>query len=104
MLVASNCGADKYREVSKAYASSSFPSSSPLHMATLLFSNQASSALQYGDKRLAPTGQESVTMLSLWKRNLAMILANKSHDWRVLVGALGDRLLRDAQVSNGSWD
>lgn len=40
LLIASNCGADKYREVAKAYAVSTFPACSPLHLATLLFSNQ----------------------------------------------------------------
>ena len=42
LLISSNCGPEKYREVSKAYATCTFPSSSPLHLATLLFSNQVS--------------------------------------------------------------
>ena len=40
MLIASNCGSVEYSEVSKAYAESSFPAATPLHLATLLFSNQ----------------------------------------------------------------
>ena len=40
LLIASNCGTDTYKEVSRAFASSTFPSSSPLHLATLLFSSQ----------------------------------------------------------------
>ena len=40
MLIASNCGSVEYSEVSKAYAENCFPASTPLHLATLLFSNQ----------------------------------------------------------------
>ena len=40
LLIASNCGTDMYKEVSRAFASSTFPSSSPLHLATLMFSSQ----------------------------------------------------------------
>ena len=40
LLIASNCGTDTYKEISRAFASSTFPSSSPLHLATLLFSSQ----------------------------------------------------------------
>ena len=40
LLIASNCGTDTYKEISRAFASSTFPSSSPLHLATLLFSGQ----------------------------------------------------------------
>lgn len=60
---------------------------------------QAASALQYGDKRLSSTSsatQES-SLLSLWRRNLSMILANKGPDWRALVVALGDRLLKEVR-------
>ena len=35
------------------------------------------------------------TMLTLWRRNLAMIIANKSSDWRSQVASLGDRLMKD---------
>ena len=40
LLIASNCGPDEYREVTKAYATCTFPNASPLHLAALLFSNQ----------------------------------------------------------------
>jgi hypothetical protein len=95
MLVATNCGKETYKEVSKAFAASTFPSSSPLHLAALLFSNQASSALLYGDKCLGisqPDKQKEVTIITLWRRNLAMIIANKTPDWRTLMVALGDRI------------
>jgi Sec23-binding domain of Sec16 len=40
LLIASNCGPEEYREVTKAYATCTFPNASPLHLAALLFSNQ----------------------------------------------------------------
>ena len=40
LLISSNCGEEEYREVSKAFAVATFPSSSPMHLAALLFSNQ----------------------------------------------------------------
>jgi hypothetical protein len=105
MLIATNCGADTYKEVSKAFAASTFPPSSPLHLAALLFSNQASSALLYGDKRLGISQadkKKEVTIITLWRRNLAMIIANKSPDWRALIGALGDRLKESNQNIYGA--
>ena len=45
LVIASNCGPSTYKEISKAYAISSFPRSSPLYLATLLFSNQVKSKI-----------------------------------------------------------
>ena len=69
---------------------------------------QASSIFQNGEKRLSlelPRGTTPLTgtgtdgsdptVLTLWRRNLAMILANKGTDWKALVTSLGDKLMRD---------
>ena len=107
LLVASNCGdGKKYQEVVRTYARASFPSASPLHLASLLFSSQAASVIrphhspQYpapGSVRLSgamvtsggggaggggatptPTTESTPSsLLRYWQRNLAMILANK---------------------------
>ena len=104
LLVASNCGdGKKYQEVVRTYAKASFPSVSPLHLASLLFSSQAASAINPphstqhpvpGTIRLSGAMVPSVTggggviptptsestppsLLKYWQRNLAMILANK---------------------------
>ena len=80
---------------------------------------QASSAFQSGEKRLlldkdfkstnsnrGATTDRVVsnvpTVLTLWRRNLAMILGNKGTDWKALVISLGDRLMKSSneQVLN----
>ena len=105
LLVASNCGdGKKYQEVVRTYAKASFPSVSPLHLASLLFSSQAAAAINPhtsqnpvpGTVRLSgamvtgaggsvgggpnptPTSESAPpSLLKHWQRNLAMILANK---------------------------
>lgn len=44
MLLSCVCGSDRYQEVVKAYAAASFPSATPLHTLSLVYSNQALSS------------------------------------------------------------
>ena len=85
---------------------------------------QASSAFQSGEKRLlleSPKDFKSTnsnrgattdrvtsnvpTVLTLWRRNLAMILGNKGTDWKALVISLGDKLMKNTneQVINHTY-
>ena len=53
-------------------------------------SSNSNSTISQGQKQ-----DPNPTMLTLWRRNLAMIIANKSSDWRSQVASLGDRLMKD---------
>jgi hypothetical protein len=78
LLVASNCGQEKYQEVCRAYATASLPLHSPLHLASMMFSNQAVAALQHGGRRLLSQSQQphqQAGISTLWRRNLAMVRA-----------------------------
>jgi len=105
LLVSSMCGASRYQEVVKAYAQSSFPTAAPLHMLTLLYSQQADSAIKHGGRLLAApsvsssstTTTTSMVSKSIWRRNLAALISNKSGDWTRLMRHFGDRLLVESQ-------
>ena len=86
LLIASNCGQDKYQEVCRAYAAATLPQNSPLHLASMVFSNQANALLLHGGKRLCGAASVldgshnqshnqslSTSISSIWRRHLAMV-------------------------------
>lgn len=90
ILIGSVCGAEKYQEVIRSYSASHFPASAPLHLLTLMYTNQATSAVV--------GTQQSDDVLSLWRHNLSSILSNKPSNWQQLAQFLGYRLLSESKV------
>jgi hypothetical protein len=90
LLIGSVCGADKYQEIIRGYSASHFPPSAPMHLLTLLFANQGTSAILSTSK--------SDDTLSMWRHNLSAILSNKTSNWQQLASFLGYRLQAESKV------
>ena len=106
MLIGCVCGAEKYQEVVRSYASSHFPAAAPLHLLTLMFANQGASAVLSSSSNANATGtastvgDDSNNLLTLWKHNLSAILSNKASNWQKLARFLGYRLHSETKVNN----
>jgi hypothetical protein len=115
LLVGSICGPEQYQSVVMKYADCHFPSHSPMHLISLIISNQAEKTVVHSGKDFSNTtmtqfqsidnpnptslgDNKSLSVQSLWRRNLAAIIANKSSDWNKLVSSIGDKLLNESQV------
>ena len=101
MLIAGNCKVETYQEVIKSYAEETFPTSSPMHFLSMLYSNQANSAVRCGGRKLnafAGDRDDHSRGGLLWRKNLAALLSNKTPVWQELVTSIGDRLLIDEKV------
>ena len=101
VLIAGNCKVETYQEVVRSYADETFPSSSPMHFLSMLYSNQATSAIRFGGKKLntLATDRDNDHRVELiWRKNLAALLSNKTPLWQALVTSIGDRLLLDEKV------
>jgi hypothetical protein len=122
MVIGSVCGTGIYQSIAKEYATSHFSPGTPLHLLSLLFSNQATEFLHHGGRQLFPNdantsrttspaavpssksgpnsktrrnGAAPNTLTANWRRNLSAILSNKSSDWQQLATLLGSRILHD---------
>jgi hypothetical protein len=91
LLIGSVCGADKYQEIIRGYSASHFPPSAPMHLLTLLFANQGTSAILSTAK-----ADDALTM---WRHNLSAILSNKTSNWQQLASFLGYRLQAESKVT-----
>lgn len=111
MLVGSICGPEQYQSVVIKYADRHFPSHSPMYLISLLISNQAEKTFINKDSlnttmihsqsidnpnSISLGSNKSLSVQSLWRRNLAAIIANKSSDWNKLVCSIGDKLLHES--------
>lgn len=94
ILIGSVCGADKYQEVVRSYSASHFPASAPLHLLTLMYTNQATPAVLGAN----PPSSSSEDALALWRHNLSSILSNKPSNWQQLAKILGYRLQSESKV------
>lgn len=102
VLIAGNCKVETYQEVIRSYAEETFPTSSPMHFLSMLYSNQATSAIRFGGRKLnaLATDRDGDHRGGLmWRKNLAALLSNKTPVWKELVTSIGDRLLLDEKVS-----
>lgn len=90
MLVGCVCPPKLYQEAMRRFADQKFPPQSPLHLLTLIYSNQALPALQASTE----SEQEHTEDQELvWRQKLSAIVSNKGSDWRQLIAQLGVRLL-----------
>ncbi len=98
LLIGSAMGTTRYQQLVRQYADHSFPKHSPVHLMSMLFSNQGTNTISNtGNTEFqAATTTPVSALLSAWRRNLAAILANKVGDWDQSLQALGDRLLSDS--------
>jgi hypothetical protein len=90
LLIGSVCGPEKYQEVIRSYSASHFPPAAPMHLLTLLYANQGTSAVLSTSKT-----EDALTM---WKHNLSAILSNKTTNWQQLAMFLGYRLQNESKV------
>jgi hypothetical protein len=111
-MLASVCSPLQYQALSKAFAEKHFSQASPMHLLSLVYSNQARSSIEHGGKSLAvdtmlkPAASEvhaanskrsmdsklSFTSPSIWRRNMAALISNKSGDWQAVLRTFGRRL------------
>ena len=98
LLIGSAMGSTRYQQLVRQYADHSFPKHSPVHLMSMLFSNQGPSAITTTGNAEFPTASTMPVsgLLSAWRRNLAAIVANKVGDWDQSLQALGDRLLSES--------
>jgi hypothetical protein len=106
LMLGSVCSPAKYQYISKAFAEKHFASSSPLHLLSHVYSNQAQSFITHGGRTLsalqakpgvntaAPGDKSSASCVSssMWRRNLAALISNKSGDWQSVVRAFGRKM------------
>lgn len=107
LLIGGNCKVETYQEVIRMFAEETFPTSSPMHFLSMLYSNQASSAVRFGGRKLNTFTNEGDAHDRgglIWKKNLAALLSNKTPVWQELVAGIGDRLLLDEKVSGEPLD
>jgi hypothetical protein len=123
LIIGSVCGTSIYQSLAKEYAAAHFTQGTPLHLLSLVFSNQASEFLHHGGRQLFPgvvdgqgntssrhgspvpsggkhrrhssSGVHSNSLTYNWRRNLCAILSNKGSDWQQLATLLGSRVLHD---------
>lgn len=106
LVIASVCPVERYQETVKRLALKRFSAQSPLHTFSLAVSNQASNASIFVKPAVKPAAfQHSdshnqktsalVELLSHWRQNLAMVLANKPANWTNLVLTLSKRLAEE---------
>ena len=101
LVVASVISKERYCAVIRQYADASFVAGSPIHTLSLIFSGQASSAIQHQGKPLLaasstmPGGVPPPALLTHWRTNLAAMIANRAPGCEQLMLELGDRLLQE---------
>ena len=104
-MLASVCSPTKYQSITRSYADLHFPIAAPLHLLSMVYSNQAINMLQHGGKSFlkplngmaVPTtkqspGDNSSTSEKIWRRNLAALVSNKSGDWQGVLRHFGGKL------------
>lgn len=107
LLIASMCDRTTYRITAQRFADEALQIGSPLHTATLLFSDN----LEIPDdtELLDPYGKQARrksfwyddeiygTLVESWREQLASIMCNQTAGWERIVVSLGDRLLQLGQ-------
>lgn len=100
-MLASVCSPAKYQSISKAFAEKHFATASPLHLLSLVYSNQAQAHIAHGGRQLSSATiastsiPRSSTHSTVWRRNLAALISNKSGDWVSLIRVFANRLLQE---------
>lgn len=122
MVLAQQVGMERLQEVVRQYATVSLRGRPGLHLLSMLATQQARTTIAYAGNNAfldpsnanAPvgssgsekkTGQQGVgknAFLSDWRRHLALIVTNKSADWRDLVLTLAKRLEKEAKDCSAS--
>ena len=107
LVIASMCDPTTYRITARRFADETLPAGSPLHTATLLFSDNLE--IPDDEELLDPYGKrtrrksfwyDDATYGSLvenWREQLASIMCNPTAGWEKIVVSLGDRLLQLGQ-------
>ena len=107
LVIASMCDRTTYRITARRFADEALPVGSPLHTATLLFSDNLE--VPDDDELLDPYGKrvrrksfwyDDATygnLIETWKEQLASIMCNQTAGWERIVVSLGDRLLQLGQ-------
>ncbi len=107
LLIASMCDRTTYRITARRFADEALPVGSPLHTATLLFSDNF--AIPDDEELLDPYGKSARrksfwyegdiygTLVESWREQLASIMCNQTAGWERIVVSLGDRLLQLGQ-------
>ena len=101
LVVASVISKERYCAVIRQYTDASFVAGSPIHTLSLIFSGQASSAIQHQGKPLLAAsattsgGVPQPALLTHWRTNLAAMIANRAPGCEQLMLELGDRLLQE---------
>lgn len=106
LLIASMCDRTTYRITARRFADEALPIGSPLHTATLLFSDN----LEIPDdeelldpfrsaRRKSFWYEDEIygTLVESWREQLASIMCNQTAGWERIVVSLGDRLLQLGQ-------
>ncbi len=107
LLIASMCDRTTYRITAQRFADETLHIGSPLHTATLLFSDN----LEIPDdaELLDPYGKQARrksfwyddeiygTLVESWREQLSSIMCNQTAGWERIVVSLGDRLLQLGQ-------
>lgn len=95
MLVSSTCSAQIYQSVVQRYLESNIPQRTPLHMLSLIYSNQTSALKSVisasGSENVDVNGNHSFSS-SQWRRSLCAFLSNKGSDWESVGRLLGDKV------------
>lgn len=104
LVIASMCDRTTYQIAAKRFADEALDVGSPLHTATLLFSNNME--MPRDEELMNPWragegslwgGEEYGDLVSSWREQLASILSNQTGGWERIVLTLGDRLLQLGQ-------
>lgn len=116
MLIGTVCGKEHFQSAVRSYADSCLDSNSALHFMSLLYSNQASSALQLplatigtkvtgsggmsgGGARRGVSWADASPFVLSWRQHLSCVLLNKTSDWVDVVRQLGERVFAETNVS-----
>jgi hypothetical protein len=107
LLIASMCDRTTYRITARRFADEALAVGSPLHTATLLFSDNLE--IPDDEELLDPYGKRARrksfwyddeiygTLVETWREQLASIMCNQTAGWERFVVSLGDRLLQLGQ-------
>ena len=107
LVIASMCDRTTYRITARRFADEALPVGSPLHTATLLFSDNLE--VPDDDELLDPYGKsvrrksfwydDAIygNLIESWREQLASIMCNQTAGWERIVVSLGDRLLQLGQ-------
>ena len=116
MLIGTVCGKEHFQSAVRSYADTCLDHNSALHFMSLLYSNQASTAMQTpagasagnragtggaigGAVRKCVSWADASPFVQSWRQHLSCILLNKTSDWVEVVRQLGERVYAETNVS-----